>query len=62
MAEKLYTIEVKIDPDALKGRVDGLYGRMPPDMQRRARKIRDAHNLDYAALELLDAFQIEWRE
>jgi len=56
---------IAIDPEdaiALKGDVIGLYGRMPPDMQKLVRKIRDAHDFDYAAMELLDAFNIEWRE
>lgn len=46
----------------IKGNIEGLYGRMPGDLQKLVRKIADAPNYDYAAMELLDAFQIEWRE
>ena len=49
-------------PDIEKGEVDGLYGRMPPIFQRLVRRIADAPNYDFAAMELLDAFEIEWRK
>src|SRR5262245_39165287 len=44
-----------------KGDIDGLYGRIPPMFQKLVRKIADAPNYDYGAMELLDAFEIEWR-
>ena len=49
------------DVAALKGNVAGLYGRMPVDLQRLVRKIADASDYDHGAMELLDAFKIEWR-
>jgi hypothetical protein len=54
-------IEVAFDPDALKGDIGGLFGRMPPDPQRIVRKIMDAPNYDFAAMEMLDALEVEWR-
>ena len=50
--------EVAIPP----GDITGLYGRMPPIFQKLVRKIADAPNYDFAAMELLDAFEIEWRK
>ena len=52
---------VRYDDALLKGGIDGLYGRMPGGLQKLVRKIADAPNYDYAAMELLDAFQMEWR-
>jgi hypothetical protein len=49
-------------PPMKKGDIVGLYGRMPVEFQKLVRKIQDAHNYDYAAMELLDAFRIEWRD
>lgn len=49
------------DSKAIKGDVDGLYGRMPIELQKLVRKISDAPNYDHAAMELLDAYDIEWR-
>jgi hypothetical protein len=45
----------------VKGDIDGLYGRMPADAQKLVRKIADAPNYDYAAMEFLDALGTEWR-
>lgn len=45
-----------------KGGIDGLYGRMPDKLKKLVRKIADAPNYDFAAMELLDAFEVEWRE
>ena len=50
------------DPDALKGGIDGLFGRMPPELQKVVRKIQDAPNYDFAAMEMLDALEIKWRK
>ncbi len=44
------------------GEINGLYGRIPPIFQKLVRKISDASNYDFAAMELLDAFEIEWRK
>lgn len=44
------------------GDIDGLFGRMPGIFQKLVRKIADAPNYDFAAMELLDAFGIEWRK
>jgi hypothetical protein len=52
----------RYDATAIKGDINGLYGRMPVELQKLVRKIRDAHNYDYAAMELLDAFSMEWRQ
>lgn len=41
--------------------VDGLYGRLPGRLQRIVRKVADAANYDFAAMELLDGLGIEWR-
>lgn len=57
MALKIYMLA-----DSVKGDVIGLYGRMPLELQRLVRKIADAPNYDYAAIELLDALNIEWRK
>lgn len=45
-----------------RGEIEGLYGRMPGMFQKLVRKIADAPNYDFAAMELLDAFEIEWRK
>lgn len=50
------------DPDTLKGDIEGLYGRMPSQLQKVVRKIQDAANYDFAAMEMLDALEIEWRK
>ncbi len=57
-----YSIGGRYDPTLLKGDIGGLYGRMPSELQKLVRKIADAPNYDYAAMELLDAFQMEWRK
>lgn len=49
------------DANAVRGDVAGLYGRMPVNLQKLVRKIVDAPDYDYAAIELLDALNIEWR-
>lgn len=49
-------------PAIAPGDIDGLYGRIPPIFQKLVRKIADAPNYDFAAMELLDAFEIEWRK
>jgi hypothetical protein len=59
---KHYTVGGKFDADTLKGSITGLYGRIPPDLQRLVRKIMDSPSMDYGAMELLDVFQIEWRD
>jgi len=52
-----------LDPVVIPaGEIDGLYGRMPGKLQKLVRKIADAPNYDFAAMELLDAFEIEWRK
>jgi hypothetical protein len=61
---KIITRQLKITADAvesLKGEVDGLYGRLPPEMMRLVRRIADAANYDLAAMELLDGLELEWR-
>lgn len=45
-----------------KGDIDGLFGRMPSSMQRLVRRVMDAPNYDFGAMELLDALEIEWRK
>lgn len=50
------------DPAPLKGDIEGLFGRMPPDLQKIVRKIQDAPNYDFAAMEMLNALEIEWRK
>jgi hypothetical protein len=45
----------------VKGDIDGLYGRLPDDLKRLVRRIVDAPNYDYAAMELLDICKVEWR-
>jgi hypothetical protein len=59
---KTVSYGIEYDPEALAGDVDGLYGRMPPQLQKLVRKIVDAPNYDFAAMELLDGFQMEWRK
>lgn len=44
------------------GEIDGLFSRLPPIFQKLVRKIADAPSYDFAAVELLDAFEIEWRK
>lgn len=51
----------KYDHGALCGDIEGLYGRMPPELQKLVRKIMDAPNYDFGAMELLDALDVEWR-
>ncbi len=53
---------IEIVPLKEKGDLEGLYGRMPAGYQKLVRKIVDAPNYDYAAMEFLDAFKIEWRK
>lgn len=48
--------------DATKGDIDGLYGRLPPDLMKLVRKIADAPNYDFAAMEMLDHLGVEWRK
>ena len=49
-------------PDqSLKGEIEGLYGRLPPKLQKLVRKIADAPNYDFAAMELLDHLERDWR-
>ncbi len=55
-------IEIVPDLETKNADVNGLYGRMPPAYQKLVRKIADAPNYDFAAMEFLDAFKIEWRE
>lgn len=55
------SISTQYDNATLKGDIEGLYGRMPADLRKLVRKIADAPNYDYAAMELLDAFNAEWR-
>jgi hypothetical protein len=56
-------VTILVGPSAVEpGEIDGLYGRMSPGFQRLVRKIADAPNYDFAAMELLDAFEIEWRK
>ena len=45
----------------VKGDIDGLYGLLPADLKKLVRKIIDAPNYDYAAMELLDNCKVEWR-
>lgn len=56
------TLTTQYESAALKGDIEGLYGRMPRDLQKLCRKICDAPNYDFAAMELLDVFNIDWRE
>jgi hypothetical protein len=46
----------------VKGDIEGLYGRLPDDLKKLVRKIADAPNYDYAAMELLDICRVEWRD
>ena len=62
MALKIYMLQEIYDADSIKGDYAGLYRRMPHELQRLVRKIADAPNCDYAAIELLDALNIEWRK
>lgn len=55
------SIVTQYDPAKIKGDIEGLYGRMPGDMQKLVRKIVDAPNYDYAAMELLDKMNVDWR-
>lgn len=55
-------IALVVEPEMVTGEIDGLYGRLPSDLKKLVRKIADAPNYDFAAMELLDAFQVEWRE
>jgi hypothetical protein len=50
-----------LDERCLKGDLEGLYGRMPGDLQKLVRRISDAPNYDFAAMELLDALNADWR-
>jgi len=61
MPKSHYMLYEACDAEKMQGAVSGLYGRMPAKLQKLVRKIRDAHNSDYAAMELLDAYNIEWR-
>lgn len=49
-------------PKSVKGDLRGLYGRLPPKLQKLVRKISDAPSYDHGAMELLDAGDVEWRE
>jgi len=45
------------------GELDGLYGRLPPELQKLIRRVADADNYDLAAMDFLDSFEdIEWRK
>lgn len=46
----------------VKGDFEGLYGRLPGDLQKLVRKIMDSPTYDFGAMELLDYLDIEWRE
>lgn len=59
--KRIYSMGGEYDANAVVGDVAGLYGRMPGDLQKLVRKIADAPNYDYAAIELLDALNIKWR-
>lgn len=63
MADKPFIMLLGSDlnPASLKGEIEGLYGRLPPDLMKLVRKIADAPNYDFGAMELLDALDIEWR-
>ena len=58
----IISIATEVYGDGLRGDIEGLYGRMPADLQKLVRKIVDAPNYDYAAMELLDAMNAEWRK
>jgi hypothetical protein len=52
-------LNMKIEP----GELDGLYGRLPPDLKRLVRRVADAANYDLASMDFLDSFaDIEWRK
>ena len=52
-------LNMKIEP----GELEGLYGRLHPDLKRLVRRVADADNYDLAAMEFLDSFaDIEWRK
>lgn len=57
-----YSMSGHYDSRTIIGDVEGLYGRMPVNLQKLVRKIADAPNYDNAAVEMLDALNIEWRE
>lgn len=57
-----YSMSGHYDAKAIIGDVEGLYGRLPADLQRLVRKIADAPNYDNAAVEMLNALNVEWRE
>lgn len=56
------SLTTQYDSNAVKGDIEGLYGRMPDDLRKLTRKIADAPNYDYAAMELLDALNVDWRK
>lgn len=58
--KNLYLVK-KCSPTEFIGPIEGLYGRMPVELKRVIRKMVDAPDYDYAAMELMDAFNIEWR-
>jgi hypothetical protein len=52
-------LNMKIEP----GELEGLYGRLHPDLKRLVRRVADADNYDLAAMDFLDSFSdIEWRK
>jgi hypothetical protein len=52
-------LNMKIEP----GELDGLYGRLPPDLKMLVRRVADADYYDLAAMIFLDSFtDIEWRK
>lgn len=55
------SLVTQYDDAALKGDIEGLYGRMPGDLRKLVRKIVDAPNYDFAAMEMLDAMNMDWR-
>lgn len=56
------TLTTQFESEAVKGDIEGLYGRMPADLKKLCRKMCDAPNYDFAAMELLDAFNADWRK
>lgn len=59
--KRIYSMCGEYDANAVSGNAAGLYGRMPVNLQKLVRKIADAPDYDHAAIELLDALNIEWR-
>jgi hypothetical protein len=56
------SLMTQYDAETVRGGIEGLYGRAPAGLQKLIRKIADAPDYDFAAMELLDAMNIDWRD